>query len=413
MKSALVRSNPELSSGWWVSSQGKLLARVLAPLANARRGILTLTLPNGNTLQFGEHSDARLAPHVHLHNWKSLRKALSGGSVGWSEAFMDGDWDSPNLAALIEWVVVNESDFGNMLEGGRLKRWLQRWQHRRNANSKRGSRRNIAYHYDLGNDFYKTWLDDSMTYSSALYESGVTDLGAAQQRKYQRLIDELGVKDGQRILEVGCGWGGFAEQLCRQHDVHLDGITLSEEQLAYAKQRIQDAGLQDRASFSLTDYQDTKGEYDHIVSIEMLEAVGEQYWPTYFATLFKRLKPGGRAAIQVITIDHQRFEGYRDNPDFIQRYIFPGGMLPSPELFRDYAAKAGFATHSELPFGISYADTLAEWDRTFSANWSQIAPLGFDERFRKMWKYYLGYCEGGFRAGSIDVYQFVLQKPLK
>ena len=413
MKSALVRSKPELGSGWWINSQGKLLARVLAPLANARHGTLTLTLPNGSTLQFGENSDARLAPHVQLNNWKSLRKALSGGSLGWSEAFMDGDWSSPNLAVLVEWVVVNEAYFDNMLESGRLKRGLQRWQHRRNANSKRGSRRNIAYHYDLGNDFYKTWLDDSMTYSAALYEPGVSDLATAQQRKYQRLIDELGIQDGQRILEVGCGWGGFAEQLCRQRKVRLEGITLSEEQLAYARQRIAGAGLQDRASFSLTDYRDTGGEYDHIVSIEMLEAVGEEYWPTYFDTLFRRLKPGGRAAIQVITIDHQRFEGYRDNPDFIQSYIFPGGMLPSPELFREYAAKAGFALHSELPFGISYADTLAEWDNTFSANWSRIAPLGFDERFRRMWKYYLGYCEGGFRAGSIDVYQFVLQKPRK
>ena len=411
MKSALAQLHSELGSGWWMKPQSKLLARVLAPLANAKHGVLTITLPSGNTLSFGEHPDPRLAPHVHLHNWKSLRKALSGGSVGWSEAFMDGDWDAPNLAVLIEWVVVNEPHFGNMLESGRLKRWLQRWQHRRNANSKRGSRRNIAYHYDLGNDFYRAWLDDSMTYSSALYDEGETDLAAAQQRKYQRLIDELDIRNGQRVLEVGCGWGGFAEQLCRQRDVQLEGITLSAEQLAFARQRIAAAGLQDRASFSLTDYRDTRGEYDHIVSIEMIEAVGEEYWPTYFQTLFQRLKPGGRAAIQVITIDHQRFEGYRDTPDFIQRYIFPGGMLPSPELFRDYATKAGFGMHSELPFGVSYADTLAEWDRRFSANWADIAPQGFDERFRRMWKYYLGYCEGGFRGGSIDVYQFVLQKP--
>lgn len=411
MKSELVQSNPELSSAWWAKPQGKLLARVLSPLANARRGVLSLTLPNGSVLRFGEHADARLMPHVQLHNWKGLRKALSGGALGWSEAFMDGDWDSPNIAVLIEWVVVNEPHFGNMLESGRLKRWLQRWQHRRNANSKRGSRRNISYHYDLGNDFYKVWLDDTMTYSSALFEDGERDLEAAQQRKYQRLIDELGVKPGDRLLEVGCGWGGFAEQLCRQQPVNLEGITLSTEQLAFARERIARAGLQARASFSLTDYRDTEGQYDHIVSIEMLEAVGEAYWPRYFETLYQRLTPGGRAAIQVITIDQERFAGYRETPDFIQRYIFPGGMLPSPEIFRDQARAVGFELHSELPFGISYADTLAEWDRVFSARWGELAAQGFDERFRRMWKYYLAYCEGGFRAGSIDVYQFVLQKP--
>ncbi|WP_288364059.1 cyclopropane-fatty-acyl-phospholipid synthase family protein [uncultured Spongiibacter sp.] len=411
MKTAAIELQHQLGTSWWGKRQRNLLAKVLAPLANAKIGSLTVTLPNKSQLSFGDQHDKRLAPSVILNNWKGLRKAFSGGSVGWSEAYMDGDWDCPNLAELVEWIVVNEEHFGDMLASGKTKQWLQRLQHRRNANNKRGSKRNIAYHYDLGNHFYRHWLDDSMTYSSALFDEGIDDLRSAQHRKYQRLIDELAVQSGDRVLEVGCGWGGFAEQLCQQKDASLHGITLSKEQLSYARQRIADAGLSDRAKFSLTDYRDTRDQYDHIVSIEMLEAVGEQYWPTYFDTLYARLKPGGRAAIQVITIEEKRFEGYRDNPDFIQRYIFPGGMLPSPDLFRSHASKAGFDVKSELPFGLSYAKTLAHWATAFNARWEDIVPLGFDQRFKRMWQYYLGYCEGGFRAGSIDVYQFVLEKP--
>ena len=413
MKSAAIAFDTRLDTPWWGKRQQQMIAKVLAPLANAKTGVLSLTLPNGNSITFGDTPHARLNPHVRLHNWKAVRKAFTGGSLGWSEAYMDGDWDCDNLAALIEWVVINESHVGGTLDSGRLNQWVQAWRHRRNANSKRGSRRNIAYHYDLGNEFYEQWLDPSMTYSSAYFKEGSSsaDLTEGQYAKYQRLIDLLGVTDGDSVLEIGCGWGGFAEQLLRQKDVALHGITLSTEQLNYARERLQKQGLDRNAEFSLTDYRDTVGHYDHIVSIEMLEAVGEQYWPTYFDTLYQRLKPGGKAAIQIITIDESRFEQYRSNPDFIQTYIFPGGMLPSPERVEQHAAKANLKMVDQKAFGTCYADTLAQWDRAFSANWPAIEPLGFDERFKRMWHYYLAYCEGGFRAGSIDVYQFVLEKP--
>jgi cyclopropane-fatty-acyl-phospholipid synthase len=279
-----------------------MVAKVLAPLSNAARGVLRLTLPNGNSIEFGDHPCEHFNPVIVLHNWKAVRKAFTGGSVGWSEAYMDGDWDSPDLAMLVEWIVINEEHFGGMLDSGKIEGAFQKWRHQRNANSKRGSRRNISYHYDLGNEFYQQWLDPSMTYSAAYYSSEHQTLAEAQYAKYQRIIDLLDIKDGDTILEIGCGWGGFAEQLCSQKKVKLHGITLSERQLEFAQQRLAKAETLGDAEFSLTDYRDTVGQYDHIVSIEMLEAVGEKYWPTYFETVQKRLKPGGRAAIQIITI---------------------------------------------------------------------------------------------------------------
>ncbi|MBB5187808.1 cyclopropane-fatty-acyl-phospholipid synthase [Zhongshania antarctica] len=412
MKSAAAALENNLGSAWWAKRQQQMLAKVLAPLSKAARGVLSLNLPNGSCVEFGEHPCERLNPVVTLHNWKAVRKAFTGGSVGWSEAYMDGDWDSPDLAILVEWIAVNEAFFDGMLDSGKVEGAIQKWRHRRNANSKRGSRRNISYHYDLGNDFYQRWLDPSMTYSAAYYHNEQLSLDSAQHAKYQRLIDSLGIKDGDHVLEIGCGWGGFAEQLCQQKAAKLHGITLSERQLEYAEQRLNNIELRGSAEFSLTDYRDTEGQYDHIVSIEMLEAVGEKYWPTYFETIHQRLKPGGRAAIQIITIDEARFAGYSANPDFIQTYIFPGGMLPSPERFRTEAQTAGLRLHDEEAFGLGYARTLHEWSKSFNQHWAEIAPLGFDERFKRMWNYYLGYCEGGFRGKSIDVYQFVLEKPL-
>lgn len=412
MKSADAALETNLGSAWWAKRQQQMLAKVLAPLSTAARGVLSLNLPNGSCVEFGEHPCERLNPVVTLHNWKAVRKAFTGGSVGWSEAYMDGDWDSSDLAILVEWIAVNEAFFDGMLDSGKVKGAIQKWRHRRNANSRRGSRRNISYHYDLGNDFYQRWLDPSMTYSAAYYRDEKQSLNAAQHAKYQRLIDLLDIKNGDHILEIGCGWGGFAEQLCQQKSATLHGITLSKRQLEYAEQRLSNIKLRGSAEFSLTDYRDTEGQYDHIVSIEMLEAVGEKYWPRYFETINQRLKPGCRAAIQIITIDEARFADYNANPDFIQTYIFPGGMLPSPERFRAEAQTAGLHIQDEEAFGLGYARTLYEWAKNFNQHWAEIAPLGFDERFKRMWNYYLGYCEGGFRGKSIDVYQFVLEKPL-
>ncbi|AKH68283.1 methyltransferase, cyclopropane fatty acid synthase [Spongiibacter sp. IMCC21906] len=411
MKSATASLGVNMGSSWWAKRQAQILTTVLSPLANARRGILELQLPNGNKLFFGDQPCEELSPIIQLNSWKALKKALSGGSVGWAEAYVAGDWDCPSLTTLIDWVVENERHISGALDSGRFSQWMQKRRHRSKANSKRGSRKNIAYHYDLGNAFYKLWLDDSMTYSSALYLTGEESLQQAQINKYQRAIDELDVKDGDRVLEIGCGWGGFAEQLCQQKNAKIQGITLSTEQLAFARERISTAGLSDSASFSLTDYRDVKGQYDKIVSIEMLEAVGEKYWPTYFETLANRLKPGGKALIQVITIAPERFEEYRANPDFIQKYIFPGGMLPTPDICRQQANQVGLTVANELAFGKDYAKTLAEWDARFSDTWTRVEPLGFDQHFKRMWHYYLAYCGAGFKQETIDVYQFTLQKP--
>lgn len=411
MKTATAALDISLGSSWWAKRQQQILARVLSPLAQAETGVLNLTLPNGSLLALGKHHSETLAPSIQLHKWRALRRALTGGTVGWAEAYMDGDWDCPCLHTLIEWVVENEPQISGALEGGALATLFQKLRHRGNANSKRGSRKNIAYHYDLGNGFYRQWLDESMTYSSGLYLSEHDSLSQAQFNKYQRVIQELDVQDGDRVLEIGCGWGGFAEQLCRQQAVHLDGITLSTEQLQFAQERIATANLGERARFSLTDYRNTRGHYDKVVSIEMLEAVGEAYWPTYFTTLANRLKPGGKALIQVITISPERFDEYRRNPDFIQTYIFPGGMLPTPEICRDQASGAGLKVVNELAFGRDYARTLAEWDERFSSTWNRVEPQGFDQRFKRMWHYYLAYCGVGFALGTIDVYQFTLEKP--
>lgn len=411
MKTATAALDLNLGTSWWGKRQQQILTKVLAPLAKAERGILTLTLPNGSQLQLGQHHCDGLSPSIQLHHWRALRRALTGGTVGWAEAYMDGDWDCPCLLTLIEWVVENEPQISGALEGGKLGTLVHKLRHRGNANSKRGSRKNIAYHYDLGNAFYRQWLDESMTYSSGLYLADDDSLSQAQFNKYQRVIQELDVQAGDRILEIGCGWGGFAEQACRQQDIHLHGITLSSEQLQFAQSRIADAGLAERAAFSLTDYRNTEGQYDKVVSIEMLEAVGEEYWPTYFKTLASRLKPGGKALIQVITISPERFDEYRRNPDFIQTYIFPGGMLPTPDICREQASKAGLDVCNELAFGPDYARTLAEWDERFSSTWNRVEPLGFDQRFKRMWHYYLAYCGVGFALGTIDVYQFTLQKP--
>ncbi|MEX1664317.1 class I SAM-dependent methyltransferase [Zhongshania arctica] len=411
MKTATAALENNIGSGWWAKRQQQMVAKVLAPLANASRGVLSLTLPNGNSVEFGEHSCEHLNPVIVLHNWKAVRKAFTGGDLGWSEAYMDGDWDSPDIAMLVEWIVVNEENFGGMLDSGKVEGAFQKWRHQRNANSKRGSRRNISYHYDLGNEFYQHWLDPSMTYSAAYYTSEHQTLAEAQYAKYQRIIDFLDIKDGDSILEIGCGWGGFAEQVCRQKKVSLHGITLSERQLEFAQQRLAKADTLGTADFTLTDYRDADGEYDHIVSIEMLEAVGEKYWPTYFDTVYKRLKPGGSASIQVITIEDKRFEPYSSSPDFIQTYIFPGGMLPTPDIFKEQATSAGLKVTDEEAFGMGYARTLRDWRDAFQQRWEEIVPLGFDKRFQRMWHYYLTYCEGGFRGNSIDVYQFVLEKP--
>lgn len=329
--------------------------------------------------------------------------------MGWAEGYMEGEWDSPDIVALVRWAIGNEAAIENVFAGHPILQFFNRLIHLGRSNTRRGSRKNISYHYDLGNDFYKLWLDPSMTYSSALYK-GEESLESAQLNKYRRICELLELKAGQKILEVGCGWGGFAELAAREFGAQVEGITLSQEQLNFAQNRIANAELSEQVHFSLTDYRDLSGDFDHIVSIEMFEAVGEEHWQDYFSVLKERLKPGGSAVLQIITICEERFENYRKSADFIQRYIFPGGMLPSLTALTQEIDRASLkCSHTEF-FGADYARTLAEWRHSFLAQWPRIQSQGFDERFRRMWLYYLAYCEGGFIENSIDVGLFKVEQ---
>jgi len=321
---------------------------------------------------------------------------------------MSGDCDCPDLAALVELATVNDAALSRVLQGKLLYKAARRLWHVLRRNSRRGSRRNIAHHYDLGNAFYARWLDPTMTYSAAVYERANDDLATAQLRKYERICRLLDLRPGMQVLEIGCGWGGFAEHAARNFGVEVTGITLSRAQHDYARERAERAGLADRIKIKLQDYRDVIGRFDRIASIEMFEAVGEAYWPVYFDRVRALLAEGGRAALQIITIADSRFEAYRRNPDFIQKYIFPGGMLPSPTVLKQLVQRAGLAWREDAGFALDYAHTLTRWRERFLASWPDIQSLGFDERFRRMWDYYLCYCASGFRHGAIDVRQIAL-----
>jgi cyclopropane-fatty-acyl-phospholipid synthase len=404
--SAQSAHRPRLRRGLWAA----LLAGIGGRL---QTGKLTIETPSGEHLVFGGKAPGPAAS-LQIHRWRSLRRLILGGDLGFAESYMDGDWSSPDLAALIEFAVRNEAALGSAIMGTAPLRLLNRLRHLARANTRRGSRRNIAQHYDLGNAFYQRWLDPSMTYSSAYYagDAGVRTLEEAQAAKIDRAIGQLGLAGGERVLEIGCGWGALAETLASRYDSHVTGLTLSKEQRAYAEARLSKAGLSDRAEICLRDYRDEKGLFDRIISIEMFEAVGEANWPKFFEVVRERLGRGGTAVLQIITIADERFETYRRAADFIQRYIFPGGMLPSPSVLREQIARAGLSLASLENFGASYAKTLAEWNRRFQRAWADIAALGFDARFKRMWEYYLAYCEAGFRAGIIDVGLYRIEKPL-
>jgi cyclopropane-fatty-acyl-phospholipid synthase len=381
----------------------------LAIARRIRSGDLRLTLSGGGEHVFrGEDPGPSAALRV-LHP-RVFRDLFAGGPLAFAEAYMKGDWDSPDLAALVELAVENESALLMALSGQRWAGTLQRIGHVLRPNSKRGARRNIAHHYDLGNDFYALWLDPSMTYSAAIFERPGESLIEAQANKYRRMAELAGIGPDNHVLEVGCGWGGFCFWAAREIGCRITATTISRAQFDYASQRLQAEGLSERVDLRLQDYRDLDGRFDSIVSIEMLEAVGEKYWPRYFAMLGDRLVPGGRAAIQVITIDDRLFESYRKNVDFIQRYIFPGGLLPSPDRLRDQVRRAGLQWQGSQSFGQHYARTLSLWSRSFEAAVPGVVALGFDERFLRMWRYYLAYCEAGFKTGRIDVLQAAVTK---
>jgi cyclopropane-fatty-acyl-phospholipid synthase len=386
----------------WLSRR---LSQIL--LSRIHDGRLTIVTPSGFRLSHG--SDDGPQGMLVLRRWRTLRRLLLQGDIAFAEAFLDGDWDSPDLPALIELAGRNIPTLSDAFDANWFHRLRNRVLHRLNANTRRGSKRNIRHHYDLGNDFYAAWLDHGMSYSSALFTADDQSLEDAQTEKQRRAVALLDVAGGETVLEIGCGWGGLAEHLVRGAGCQVTGVTLSAAQLEYATRRLRapDAG----ADLRLQDYRDVGGVFDRIVSIEMMEAVGQAYWPSYFATLHDRLKPGGVAVVQAITIREDQFEGYRRCTDFIQHYIFPGGMLPTISEIRRQTERAGMVLRSMETFGASYARTLAEWRRRFLAAWPDIERQGFDERFRRMWSYYLAYCEGGFRAGTINVGLYVLGKP--
>ena len=390
------------------AAHGHWTRALLFLLERARIGRIEVALPGGRHSFQG--SEPGPAAEIELRDETVARRLLVGGDVAFAEAYMDGDWESPNPAAVIEYAARNADAIDKHLVetvwGGLLRRAL----HAFRANTRFGSRRNIAYHYDLGNEFYRLWLDPTMTYSSALFEREDATLEDAQRAKYRRLVNLMGLQSGQSVLEIGCGWGGFAVTAAGERDCRVTGLTLSERQRDFATRRAAEAGLADRIDIRLEDYRDTQGLFDRIASIEMFEAVGERYWPVFFERMRERLTQGGIAAMQIITIAEERFEAYRARPDFIQRYIFPGGMLPTRTHLKSLAANAGMEWKGDDGFGLDYARTLELWRHRFVEAWPEIARLGFDERFKRMWQYYLAYCEGGFRAGSIDVRQIVIQR---
>ena len=379
---------------------------VLQMLRWIEHGALRVSCPDGSSLTFGSGATP---VSIRLKNWNPCIAALRSGDIGFAESFIAGDWQTDDLAGLLQLFIRNRDRLETAIYGSWWGGLLYRLRHLFNRNSKSGSRRNIHAHYDIGNRFYRLWLDSSMTYSSALYAAPGLTLEQAQQAKYQRILGQLQLPEGGRVLEIGCGWGGFAELAARSGS-HVTGLTLSTEQLEFATQRLQQAGLAARADLRLQDYRDAGGEFDGIASIEMFEAVGEAYWDAYFSCVAQRLKPGGRACVQTITIADELFDRYRKGSDFIQQYIFPGGMLPSPAAFRAHAKRHGLTVVDEFAFGADYARTLAEWHHTFAQQLPAVRAQGFDERFIRTWSFYLAYCEAGFHAGSIDLFQFTLRK---
>ncbi|GGE94004.1 class I SAM-dependent methyltransferase [Stappia taiwanensis] len=385
---------------------GKLSLRVAMGL---RHGSLDITTPEGRRYLV-RGAEPGPAADVTIHSWRFARRLISGADVGVGEAYMAGEWTSTDVTTFLELFCINRDATADLLRGTRVYRMMIRLRHWLNRNTRSGSRRNISSHYDLGNDFYREWLDPSMTYSSALFEGGINDLEQAQRRKYHSLVAETDIRPNHHVLEIGCGWGGFAEYVAREVGARVTALTISREQYDFACQRMQDNGLAEKVEIKLQDYRDETRQYDRIASIEMFEAVGESYWQTYFRQLSTCLKAGGRAGLQIITIQDRFFEDYRKTPDFIQRHVFPGGMLPPPGALAALGNHTGLELAAQKIFGHDYARTLEVWRQRFRDAWPRIRPLGFDERFKRLWEFYFHYCEAGFRSGNIDVRQMIYVK---
>lgn len=377
------------------------------------RGVLNIILPDGSQMVIeGRQSGPRATLKVNDYNF--MKRVLSAGDIGFADGFKKGEWDTPDLATLLEAMSLNIDRMKTLLTGNTLVQTINNWLHSLRDNTKSGSKRNIFAHYDLGNSFYDQWLDQSMTYSSALFQGDRftkhKDLGAAQTAKYRRLAELVDLQPGQSVLEIGCGWGGFAQYAAETIGAHVTGVTISPAQHEYATQRMQRLGLSDRVDIKLMDYRDIEGQYDAVVSIEMFEAVGEKHWNEYFTKLRNALKPGGKAGLQIITIADEMFDDYRTRADFIQKYVFPGGMLISLQKLTQESESRGLNVLSAHKFGQDYAETLKQWAQRFEAAWDEGRIKGFDEPFRKLWLFYLAYCEAGFRTQRTNVVQLELQR---
>ena len=388
----------------------RYFARVFGMAQGMNTGRVDFVLEDGRVFQAEGPNPGPMA-EVHIHNPDLFARLIREGDLGFCDAYLDEWWTTPDLQAFMDWVHADNEGIYDGFPGMSLVRNFEKFRFWMQRNHRAQAKKNISYHYDLGNDFYGLWLDDTMTYSSALFKTGQESHEAAQIAKYASMVDQMGVQPGDHILEIGCGWGGFAEYAAQERGLRVTGLTISEQQIEYARERIKKAGLSDLVNFKLQDYRDERGVYDGIASIEMFEAVGQKYWPDYFKTVRERLKPGKNATLQIITVTDSRWDVYQRGVDFIQKYIFPGGMLPSPSALRVQVYKAGLAVERSIEFGQSYNISLRRWHDTFNQKWDQIAEMGFDDRFRRMWNFYLTSCAATFQSANCDVTQITIKRP--
>ncbi|MCC1481489.1 SAM-dependent methyltransferase [Roseibaca sp. Y0-43] len=374
------------------------------------KGRLDVRLPDGRVFRLqGKHPG--YVAELDVHDPDLFARLIREGDLGFSDAYLEGGWSTPDLQALMDLLADDNPALYDEVLPMKAVRLVEKFRHWLRRNHKTQARKNISYHYDLGNDFYSLWLDDSMTYSSGIFTTGQESLEAAQEAKYAAMVDRMGVKPGDHVLEIGCGWGGFAEYAAAKRGLKVTGLTISQAQHDYAVARMERLGLSDKVDIRMQDYRDTRGEFDGIASIEMFEAVGQRYWPTYFSAVRDRLRPGAQAVIQIIMVPDARFKHYSSNVDFIQKHIFPGGMLGAPGPVRKVAEEAGLSYVDTHDFGQSYSETLRRWHDSFTARWDEISAMGYDERFKRMWDFYLTSCAAAFRGGACDVTQLVLQRP--
>jgi len=393
------------------SNLPRYFAQVYGMACRMSNGRLDFVLPDGRVFRATGLKSPWPVAELRVHSSDLFARLIREGDLGFCDAFLDQQWSTPDLQAFLDLCNADNWDVYDSFPGMSLVRMLEKARFWLMRNSRTQAKKNIAAHYDLGNDFYRLWLDDTMTYSSAIFTTGQESLEAAQIAKYASMVDQMGARSGDHVLEIGCGWGGFAEYAAAERGLKVTCLTISKEQYAYAVARMERAGLSDRVTIKLQDYRDETGLYDGIASIEMFEAVGQRYWPTYFKTVRERLKPGANATLQIITVQESRWDAYRKSVDFIQKYIFPGGMLPSPNALRAEVEKAGLRVLRSVEFGDSYAQTLRRWHELFNDRWDEARALGFDDRFRRMWNFYLVSCVSAFQSGNCDVTQITITRP--